>query len=225
MKLGILLLIIWLCLPGVASASDQTCGSPGSSRAVILIHGGSFGLGSTQMTEDSCQVFADQGYYAINSDYPLGDLSGAESHLVRLAREARLGRRKVFAYGESAGGGLSALLSARALVDAAFAWAPVSDLYRWQSDSEPGFVNWSGFKDYSPGLLKRLSAVRWASRSSTPLLVVHGRDDRKVPLSQSLRLKKRYKHMRLRIVSGGHEQGEESFRSATRSAAGFFSSR
>ena len=160
MKLAYLtvVLVLALALPGSAQAEDLYCGNPNSKRAVILIHGGSFGLGGPYLTEDSCRKFASAGYYVINSDYPLGDLLGAERHLRVQAAKARRNHRKVFAYGESAGGGLAALLSARSLVDAAFAWAPVSDLYRWKSESEPGFVNWRSFRNFDAATLRRVSA-------------------------------------------------------------------
>lgn len=177
------------------------------------------------MTADSCQAFASQGYWVINSDYPLGDLLGAEDHLRRLAFAARTGHQKVFAYGESAGGGLSALMAAHGWVDGAYAWAPISDLYRWQSDSLPGFVDWSGFKDHDAATLKWVSAITWASRRSKPLLVVHGRADVKVPFAQSRRLKARYRRMTLRAVAGGHEDYEPSFTGSTATAIAWLSRR
>jgi len=210
--------IFALAFPGYAQAADTYCGNASSKRAVVLIHGGSFGLGGPYMTQDSCRAFAAKGYYVINSDYPLGDLLGAERYLGVQVTSARKGGRKVFAYGESAGGGLAALLASRSLVNAAFAWAPVSDLYRWKAESERGFVNWSGFRNFDSATLIRMSASNWASSRSTPLLVVHGRSDTKVPLAQSTRLKARYPAMTLQVVAGGHAETEPSFLSATSSA-------
>jgi len=205
-------------LPCAAYAGDTYCGNPKSQRAVLVIHGGSFGIGSPQLTEDSCKAFGRAGYYAINSDYPLGDLRATEKHLRAQVSEARLRHKKVFAYGESAGGGLAALLSARSLVDAAFACSPVSDLNRWQAESKAGFVNWKAFKESDQATLRQASAAHWASKTSTPLMVVHGRNDTLVPLGQSLRLRKRYPAMTLKIVRGGHPADETSFVQFTRTA-------
>lgn len=177
------------------------------------------------MTSDSCMAFARAGYDAYNLDYPLGDLAGAEAYIAAEARRLGRSRLPVYAYGESAGGGLSALLAARSRVDAAFAWAPVTDLPAWQKESIPGFVNWSPFISSEPSLLRRLSAVSFASRRSAPLMVVHGRADQHVPMAQSLRLKARYPRMVLRVAPGGHLQYEPSYLNATSSALSFFASR
>lgn len=202
--------------------STTYCGPERARVHVIVIHGGSFILGNPGMTADTCEAFGNRGWRVTNLSYPLGDLVGAERAARDAAREARRGSEVTLAYGESAGGGLASLLAARGWVDGAFAWAPVSDLVRWQGESKPGFVNWEPFRDSSRATLTRLSAVRWAGRESAPLMVSHGRDDEHVPLAQSRRLKARWPAMRLREAAGGHLQNEESYLSATVNAEHFF---
>lgn len=221
----LMLAALSLLLLPVSAGADQLCPARKARAQVVILHGGSFILGSSAMTYDSCNAFARAGYKAYNLDYPLGDLAGAEAYIVSRVARLRRSRLPLYAYGESAGGGLAALLSSRSLVDGAFAWAPVSDLPAWQVESLPGFVNWEPFVSSSPDLLRRLSAVSFASRRSAPLMVVHGRDDRHVPLAQSLRLKARYPRMRLKVTSGGHLQHEPSYLNATKSALSFFAGR
>lgn len=214
--------------PAGASAADGPvdrttyCGPEGARVHVVVIHGGSFVIGDPGMTADTCEAFGARGWRVTNLDYPLGDLSGAEAAVREAARRARRTSEVTLAYGESAGGGLASLMAARGWVDGAFAWAPVSDLARWQGESQPGFVNWSPFRDSSRATLRRVSAVNWAGRASAPLMVTHGRADDLVPLAQSRRLKARWPAMKLREVAGGHLQHEESFLNATANAERFF---
>lgn len=218
-------LLFWVLISATPARADQVCYAAKPRAQVIVLHGGSFILGSSAMTSDSCARFARAGINAFNLDYPLGDLEAAESYLLSRAQELRASRLPLFAYGESAGGGLSALLAARSRVDAAFAWAPVSDLLAWQGESLPGFVNWQPFRSADPSLLRRLSAASWASPFSAPLMVVHGRADLHVPFAQSLRLKAVYPRMRLKPARGGHLQYEQSYLKATSSALSFFNGR
>jgi len=222
-KLPLLLIpMLALLLAAPAQAADQYCGSSQAQRAVIVIHGGSFVVGSPDNTADSCQAFAKRGFYVINLDYPLGNLQGAYRAVYQAARKARQGRRVVYAYGESAGGGLAALAAAKGWVDDAFAWAPVSNLLLWQSQAAPGTAFWQYCSDSRPATLRMLSAYYAATGASAPLRVVHGRDDLMVPISQSRALKKVYRRMRLTEVSGGHDQAAPSYLNATRDALKYF---
>lgn len=62
----------------------------------------------------------------------------------RLARRGR----SLYAYGESAGGTLAALLAERCLVRAATVNAPVSDLTSWSLPGYPGF--WESMRNAGP---------------------------------------------------------------------------
>ena len=210
-------------LLSAAAEASEYCGSPRAHTAVVVVHGGGFIIGDQSQTSDTCRSLAAQGFRVVNVSYPKGDLLGAEAAVFAAARQARTSHRRVFAYGESAGGGLALLLAARRLVDGAYAWAPVSDVFSWRLNSEVSGADWwRYFKDLSPQTLRRVSALSFASRRSSPALVVHGRDDRMVPFSQSVKLAKLWPSMRLRPRSGGHEVYEPSFLAATREAGACF---
>lgn len=212
-----------LAAPASASATNEYCGPVKAKTAVIVIHGGGFVIGDNSLTSDTCQAMAAKGFRVINLSYPLGDLIGAEQALYKATVEARKTSKKVYSYGESAGAGLAALAAARSWTDGAYAWAPVSDLVAWKKETEAaGFLDWRYFKDSSPTTLVRLSAVNWASKKSSPALVVHGRDDTIVSYQESVRLKKRWPKMRLATVKGGHTIYEPSFINATKNAINCF---
>jgi len=140
-------------------------------------------------------------------DYPLNNLTAALKYVRALAKAEGKTHRWLYAYGDSSGGGLSALLAAQGLVDGAFSWAPTVDLVNWQAESVPGFHSWTHFRDYGPGfgaVLRDGSAVTYASKRSSPHFVLHGRDDVIVPLAQSLRLKAKSPNMILCKDAGGH---------------------
>ena len=221
--LALLSMAAFLVMVGPAVAKTQYCGPKKSSAAVIVIHGGSFILGGPDMTADTCKAFAAKGWRVTNLDYPLGDLNGASQSVKLASRIAKRNHQRVFAYGESAGGGLAALAAARRWVDGAFAWAPVSNLYLWQEESQQGFVNWQPFKDSSTSTLTRNSADYWAGKRSAPILVVHGQDDTLVNFSQSTRLKSHWPKMTLTPAQGGHYQYERSYLDATKNATKCFS--
>jgi dienelactone hydrolase len=64
-------------------------------------------------------------------DYPTYDLRGAVHYAQRTAQRLRARGRSVFAYGESAGGTLAALLAERGLVRAAAGYSPIPNLLRF----------------------------------------------------------------------------------------------
>lgn len=187
-----------------------------ADKAVIIIHGGGYLINSNEETKDSARAFARAGYRAINLSYPLGDLAGARDAVDRAIKQAKRKHRRVYLYGESAGGGLAALALARGLADGGYAWAPVSDLVTWKPYTEKEeLIDWTEFKDSSPETLKQLSAINYASDKSSPILVVHGRNDKTVLFTQSLRLRARYPQMKLIKASGGHESDARSRRTST----------
>lgn len=103
--------------------------------------------------------------------YTLWDIPQA----MRDARASVPARRRVFAYGESAGGLFAARLAQKGLVEAAALQSPVANLPRWLSAfSDPGFAS---------GLLKvptlderrRYSPHRYRSRK--PIFAVAGASD------------------------------------------------
>jgi acetyl esterase/lipase len=202
-----------------------SCGPGHARKAVLVIHGGGFKHGSTGDTKRVCDLLGAHGFYVENLRYPLDDLRGAEHAAEDAAHELREDHAWVFAYGESAGGTLAALLAARREVSAAYAWAPVSDLTSWAAEAAPGFVRWTGFPDARRATLEELSPITWASPASAPLQVDHGRADAHVPPLQSERLQAKWgAGMTLRLVGGGHVSTSPGYRAAPRAALAYFTS-
>jgi acetyl esterase/lipase len=206
-----------------ASAQATTYRGPASAqRAVVILHGGGFAYASAADTEDTARAFANAGYRAVNLSYPLRDLWGAKAALKRAIDDLRRPGRRIYTYGESAGGGMSALAAAERWVDGAYAWAPVSDLVAWRHESIPGFATFAGFKDRSIRALKAMSAITYASKASAPLFVDQGRDDVHVPIDLTKRLKKRWgKRMTIRWWPGGHVGNPMSAQQSTEAAIRF----
>ena len=224
------LLAAFLAVPASASAATSYCGPANAKTAIIVIHGGSFVYsrlipvtpddgGNSLYTGDSCAAFAAKGWRVINLDYPLADLTGAYNDLNMTAAVARANYTNVLSYGESAGGGLASLAAAKGWVKATYAWAPVSNLTAWQTQSF-----WNNFKDPSVATRSKLSAYYSVSSKSTALLVIHGRSDVTVPVKQSRDLKTKYSKMTLIEKAGGHQPYELSFKNATAEAIAYFKS-
>jgi pimeloyl-ACP methyl ester carboxylesterase len=135
--------------------------------------------------------------------YPLKDLAGA---VLAARHEARrlgtLYRGRVFAYGTSAGGTLAELLAGDGLVSAAVAKAPISDLVGWRWPLTAYGPTYYESIGASTSDLYRLSPLRRPARR--PLLIVHGRRDRIVPLGMSRRYAAKFKRAHLWVVQGGH---------------------
>jgi acetyl esterase/lipase len=170
---------------------------------LLLIHGGSF-LFEDPLFEPLTRARAvAAGFVPHYLGYPLYDLPGAVDAARAEAR--RLNSRypgRVYAYGTSAGGTLAALLAGDGMVEAAVAKAPISDLVGWE---------WP-LTAYGPDYYEQIGATvsdrfrlsplrRHALR---PLLIVHGRGDRIVPLAMSRRYAVKFKRVHLWVVQGGH---------------------
>lgn len=194
--------------PPVASAAPGPGVDPaqpiGSQPQLLLIHGGSFLFEDPKFEAETKPAAIAAGFVPHYLNYPLDDLPGA----VRAARvaagelKARYGP-SVYAYGSSAGGTLAALLAGNGLVAAAVAKAPPSDLVGW---------NWP-LDAYGPDYYERIAAGPLARfrlsplrrPASRPLLLVHGRNDRVVPIAQSQAFAAKFRRVHLWAVPGGHQ--------------------
>jgi dipeptidyl aminopeptidase/acylaminoacyl peptidase len=108
----------------------------------------------------------------------------------------------VYAYGTSAGGTLAALLAGDGMVEAAVAKAPVSDLVGWEWPlTAYGSDYYEQIGATTPDRF-RLSPLR--RHALHPLLIVHGRRDRIVPLAMSRQYAAKFKRVHLWVVQGGH---------------------
>ncbi len=110
------------------SAAPAAASSPASGRPVLLLlHAGGFVFGVSEMpyAERTARRF---GFRPRFVDYPAGDLPGAVRAARRAAIRAERNGHRVFAYGESAGGTLAALLAQGQLALAASTYCPVPDM-------------------------------------------------------------------------------------------------
>jgi dipeptidyl aminopeptidase/acylaminoacyl peptidase len=200
-----LLAALALALPSEAPASRPPHVGQGASLAshLLLIHGGSFLYEDPLFESLTRQRAIAAGFVPHYLSYPLNDLSGAV--LAARAEARRLGNLypgRLYAYGTSAGGTLAALLAGDGLVSAAVAKAPISDLVGWQW---PLTTYGSDYYERIGATLAdryRLSPLRRPARR--PLLIVHGRGDRVVPVGMSREYAVKFKRVRLWVVQGGH---------------------
>ncbi len=202
---AVLLACLGLALPAPASASAPPHVGKGHSlaRHLLLIHGGSF-LYEDPLFESLTRARAvAAGFIPHYLAYPLDDLPAAVE--AARAEAHRLNARypgRVYAYGTSAGGTLAALLAGDGMVEAAVAKAPVSDLVGWEW---PLTAYGSDYYERIGATIRdryRLSPLR--RHALRPLLIVHGRRDRIVPVGMSREYASRFKRVHLWVVQGGH---------------------
>jgi hypothetical protein len=100
----------------------------------LLFHAGGFCWGDGQQMRQAA-AYAKPRFQPDKVDYPLckPDL-GAETRYA-VAEIKRFPHRKVYAYGESAGGSIAARLAELGLVEAAAVQAPVADAHVLRTDS------------------------------------------------------------------------------------------
>lgn len=189
--------------PGGAHG-DVFCKAHAARRGgVLLLHPGSFVIGATAgYLRARCRPWVRAGFDVIGVDYPVRDFRGA----VRASRKAaRLLRRReprgrVFAYGESAGGTLAALLDVTGAVDGAVLVSAPTDLLTWASDDTDYWEN---------AMHMSLRERRWGSpvfriTDPSPALLLYSRRDRVVPFGQGAALARRVRTARLERLRGGH---------------------
>ncbi len=183
------------CMSSVAAANAR------ERPVVLLFHAGGF-------------VFEDPGHMAMTSElargvefdvsyvsYPLLDLQGAIAAAERRARRLRADGREVFAYGESVGGTLAALLAQRGLVDAAATYSPVADMRSFvdQLDDPEGYVELIGADRRS---LREASPVLHSS--PRPILAMFGAAEDEFMVSAIRRWEHRDRSVEVKRVPGLH---------------------
>lgn len=154
------------------------------------------------------------------------DLNDLVNIVPQLARIEGAESERVYLAGESRGG----MMVYQALRDgfpakAAAVWGAFTDL---ESLIAPGSPQakiapqiWPDLEQHREEIFERRSAIRWADRIRTPILIMHGTADEDVPLQHSQRmadeLKRLGKTHRLLLFDG--EQHRVGRRGATRDAA------
>jgi acetyl esterase/lipase len=208
-------LLLVLLVPGSAFAKEPAHGENGGEGAgglvgstqrpqLLLIHGGSFLYDDPTFEPLTRGAAVAAGFVPHYVTYPLDSLPAAVQRVRAEARRLRekFGVDRVYAYGSSAGGTLAALLSGDALVGAAVAKAPVSDLTTWAWPTERyGPEYWESL-GMDLAARERLSPIR--RQQLEPLLLIQGRGDHVVPPPMNETFAAAYPRVRLWIVAGGH---------------------
>jgi dipeptidyl aminopeptidase/acylaminoacyl peptidase len=137
-----------------------------------------------------------------------GDVATGAEHV--LAEKDWLDEGRVAVFGGSYGG-YSAywqLVQYPELYDAGIAWIGVTDLFDMAENTMPHFrselmVKYLGEPEANADLYEERSPVTYAENLSAPLLMIHGVNDRRVPVSQA-------RIFRDRLEELGYEAGEDA---------------
>jgi acetyl esterase/lipase len=193
--------------PGPGGEADVGAGGvvgPNQRPQLLLIHGGSFLYEDETFEPLTRERAVAAGFVPHYVTYPLGNLPAAVDKVRAEARRLRnkYGLDQVYAYGSSAGGTLTALLSGDDLVAAAVAKAPVSNLVTWEWPlGKYGIDYWESL-GVDLADRERLSPIRRPQLA--PLLVIQGRGDNIVPPAMNEAFAAAYPRVSLWLVAGGH---------------------
>lgn len=192
------------------AAADEAPPQP----VLLLIHGGGFFTGDPSYMDYAAAIAAQQGEFAtLQPSYPLDDLPAAFAQMKDLALALRRQGRRVFAYGDSAGGGIAAWLASRGYVAAAAAKAPPTALRAWNSSfarryrtDPPGDPHsWRHLRVSEDDLRAYSSAGRPSLR---PLLIFQSCEDRIVPCAMNAGFAERDPQVSLARIWGVHTDPE-----------------
>jgi len=181
---------------------DVRCGDRGAARGTLIaLHPGAFWIAYTKpYLQAFCRRMAGGGFRVVAVAYP-PNTRLALARVRRLAAAERRRGRRVFAYGESAGGTYAEMLALAGRVDAAVAVAAPSDLLEWEAGN---LDFWQGLMKMTPAQRRAASPMYHLSARAAPLLLVHSRGDRTVGFEQSLQLHRAAPRTRLLEVRGDH---------------------
>ena len=208
-------LLLALLAPGAASAAEPESGENGGEGVgglvgstqrpqLLLIHGGSFLYDDPTFEPLTRERAVAAGFVPHYVTYPLDNLSAAVTKVREEARRLRekFGLDRVYAYGSSAGGTLTALLCGQELVSAGVAKAPITDLATWEwPTGQYGPEYWTAL-GADQAKRERLSPALRPEQA--PMLVIQGRADNVVPPSMNEAFAARFNRVKLWLVAGGH---------------------
>lgn len=126
-----------LVLAAAAPAPSHGADGDAPRPVLLILPGGGFFFDVDSMPFPA-RVARRLGFRPRFVDYPEHDLPGAVAFTRRAALRAGRGGREVYAYGESAGGTLAALLAQGRLVRAASTYCPIADLRALVDDHPEG---------------------------------------------------------------------------------------
>jgi hypothetical protein len=114
----------------------RTTAAPDQAPLLLVLHSGGFILGKRHDVQEAMDRAAELGFKPVYVDYPLGDLPAAVRYTNRVARREADRGRPLYAYGESAGGTLAALLSTRGLTKEAATYSQITSLTRYTAHTQ-----------------------------------------------------------------------------------------
>ncbi|MCC6960904.1 MAG: alpha/beta hydrolase [Dehalococcoidia bacterium] len=199
------------CSPGgVDQKMDIYHPVHGNGALVMLIHGGGWSKGDKE-SGSSTGIFAEllnRGYTVSSIDYRLApeyqfpaqmqDVTCAVLYLKQHAKELGIDPARIGAYGSSAGGHLASLLGTTgghgyemgittlnaevaAVVDL---FGPTDLTVKFDGSQDEIVMRAFGTTDRTSKELQQASPVLQVSADDPPFLIIHGEDDKLVPLSQ-----------------------------------------
>jgi acetyl esterase/lipase len=184
-----------LCIVMAFGSEDAAAAHHPRRPVMLLMHAGGFVSGDASYERQAAELARRRGFLARSLEYPLWNLRGAVGYVQRAARFWRRAGHPVYAYGESAGGTLAALLAERGLARSAVAYAPVVNIPR----SYPEILPWIKLslrqaRSLSPGF----------HRSREPILAMVPANDGVVDPRFTWRWARRDPLVRARLVPGEH---------------------
>ena len=208
---------VWITQPRPAPAA--VLGKPAPRPAVVLVHGGPWVRGNSWQWSDDAQFLASRGYVVIEPEFRGSTGYGSRLYRAGLRQWGRamqddvadavrwavaqgwVDGQRVCIAGASYGGyaTLMGLVRDPGLYRCGVAWVAVSDprlMFKWQwiSDQSDEVRLYSlpaliGDPVADAAMLTDISAVTHAARIRAPLLLAHGRLDRRVPLEHAEKLR------------------------------------
>jgi len=180
--------------------TPATTDAGADDRPVLLVFGaGSFAIGEADPPGDAVAAAEGRGFEAHSLAYPLADLRAAVRGARGVALRYRAAGRPVYAYGESGGGTLAALLAVHGEVDAAATYSQVTDMVRFARGAGDG-GEYEALIDADEQLLASISPGRFECEA--PVLALAPEDDPSSP--PTLRWDAREPQVHGRRVAGGH---------------------
>ena len=168
---------------------------------LLLFHSGGFVFGDTSYIAEAVTIASRVGFQPVAIEYPLGDLPAAVRAADDEARRYGRDGREVYAYGESAGGTLAALLSEHDLVEAAATYSQVTNVTQFVNHTpDPAFYQVAiaatdrQMHDLSPAF----------GQAVAPVLALVPTFDSPYLNRSTLAWSKRESLVRTRRVEGGH---------------------
>lgn len=202
-------------------------GTPGPHPGILLIHGGSWRAGSKNMFQPFLSGFGEAGFVACAVQYRLSpkhkwpahvdDVKAAVRWMRDNARDLDLDPKRIASLGFSAGGHLALMLGVMDeeegktpfKVQTVINWFGPTDLTKLDSKTVREFLG--ARLDEKPEVWKGASPLNHISPDDPPVLTLHGRKDRLVPVSQATRLhaalKKAKVESKIVLMDAGHGWG------------------